>query len=583
MNLELILQLFDKIYENKKLFININNNDESCILLIKHINVLDEVNYEIKLYKNFMKVNDKFNMLYNQFKSFKNNNIDKSIEMNNKIIELNNKLDQRDKEIKEILIQKDSVINEMNKQIKNQENRIKDIETKNINIFNGNKNLNELFNKHENDIKIINEKLSNLENHIKDIIKSNSFQINNMREEINKLNNKAEEKEKDKIIYDKKIDDKIKEELNKIENNINMKFNELQNIKINKTIHDIKYENKINYEFKKDPKNLKFKENITTRNTSWGWNDMFEIFISYKDNKEYLVSPNAKNHKLDIFSLINNQLITSLSGHNNIIRTIRYFINNKNKMEYLISADDNKILIIWDITNYFNIKYKIKTKYGSDIFSCLLIFPHNRDNNYIITTTYNKSGNDEDSATKLYSLNNGNFIKYINNTNKNVIYYLLSWYNKRNNKYYIIQFSYKKIIINNLLEDELYSELSNEPENDHFSGFIYYKDNNDYLCSSSSNGYINIWDLYNKKIYKTINTNGCKLAHIIEWNKKYIIVADYNNKSFKIIDIDNNSIYNINTEHLKELVCVKKIIHPKYGESLLSADRDKTIKLWTIE
>ena len=589
-NLELILQLFDKIYENKKLFININNNDESCILLIKHINVLDEVNYEIKLYKNFMKVNDKFNMLYNQFKSFKNNNIDKSIEMNNKIIELNNKLDQRDKEIKEILIQKDSVINEMNKQIKNQENRIKDIETKNINIFNGNKNLNELFNKHENEIKIINEKLSNLENHIKDIIKSNSFQINNMREEINKLNNKVEEKEKDKIIYDKKIDEKIKEELNKIENNINMKFNELQNIKINKTIHDIKYENKINYEFKKDPKNLKFKENITTTNTSWGWNDMFEIFISYKDNKEYLVSPNAKNHKLDIFSLINNQLITSLSGHNNIIRTIRYFINNKNKMEYLISADDNKILIIWDITNYFNIKYKINTKYGSDIFSCLLIFPHNRDNNYIITTTYNKSGNDEDSATKLYSLNNGNFIKYINNTNNNYIYYLISWYHKRNNKYYIIQFSYKKIIINNLLEDELYSELINvinEPEDNHFSGFIYFKDNIDYLCSSTSNGFINIWDLYDKKIFKVINTNGyiygsC-LAHIIKWDKKYIIVADFYNKSFKIIDIDNDSIFNINPEHKDKLVCVKKINHPKYGESLLSASQDETIKLWTIE
>ena len=32
-----------------------------------------------------------------------------------------------------------------------------------------------------------------------------------MREELNKLNNKVEEKEKDKIIFDKKIDDKIKE------------------------------------------------------------------------------------------------------------------------------------------------------------------------------------------------------------------------------------------------------------------------------------------------------------------------------------------------------------------------------------
>ena len=82
-------------------------------------------------------------------------------------------------------------------------------------------------------------------------------------------------------------------------------------------------------------------------------------------------------------------------------------------------------------------------------------------------------------------------------------------YNKKNNKYYIIQFCYKKIIISNLLEDELYSELINQPEDNHLSGFIYCKDNNDYLCSSCSNGYINIWDLYNKTIFKVINTNGC--------------------------------------------------------------------------
>ena len=129
----------------------------------------------------------------------------------------------------------------------------------------------------------------------------------------------------------------------------------------------------------------------------------------------------------------------------------------------------------------------------------------------------------------------------------------------------------------------MYSELSNEPETDHFSGCLYHKKNNDYLCSSSSNGYINIWDLYNQKIYKTINTNGCKLvcklAHIIEWNKKYIIVVDNKNKSFKVIDLDDESIYNINTEHKKELISIKKIIHPKYGESLLSSARDNIIKI----
>ena len=82
-------------------------------------------------------------------------------------------------------------------------------------------------------------------------------------------------------------------------------------------------------------------------------------------------------------------------------------------------------------------------------------------------------------------------------------------------------------------------------------------------------------EIYNKlKLYMDL---------LIEWNKKYIIVADYNNKSFKIIDTDNNSIYNIDTEHKKALCCVKKINHPKYGESLLTAAIDQTIKIWGIE
>ena len=149
-------------------------------------------------------------------------------------------------------------------------------------------------------------------------------------------------------------------------------------------------------------------------------------------------------------------------------------------------------------------------------------------------------------------------------------------------------------MINNLLEDELYSELINQPGSDHFSGYIYYKDKNDYLCSSCSNGYINIWDLYNKKIFKIININKNsilnifninenKLAHIIEWNNKYIIVADYNNKSFKIIDLDENKIISdIGGQHTDRVKCIKKIYHPIFGESLLSYGKDKYIKLWTI-
>ena len=220
-----------------------------------------------------------------------------------------------------------------------------------------------------------------------------------------------------------------------------------------------------------------------------------------------------------------------------------------------------------------------------------MFFPDNSSNDYIITSNSYQSENEENAATKIYSFEDGAFIKYISNTHKLSVYYLLPWFNKKNKKYYVIQFCKKKILINDLFEDKVYSELINEQESSHFSGFLFYKDDNNYLVSSSSKGYIHIWDLYEKEIIKVINLNiknekkVCKLSHIIEWNEKYIIVADVENKSLKIIDRENDySINDINTDHEDEdLISIKKVYHPSYGESLLSAGRDKVIKLWTFE
>ncbi len=360
---------------------------------------------------------------------------------------------------------------------------------------------------------------------------------------------------------------------------MNNKYIELEK-KVN---HNI-YINKIKYEFVNNPTNLKYKSDITETNTSDGWNDMFEVFLCYKDNKEYLVSPNSNDYNLDIFDLLEEKKITSLKGHKNDIRTVRYFINEKNYKEYLISADDNKIVIVWEVSNNYKIKTKIDTEYGNNIYSCLLVFPINSENNYIITSTYHESKNLDTSATKIYSFKNSKLIKYMNNTNNNVIYYLLTWHNKNKNRYYIIQFSYLKILINDLYDDEIYYELIQEPETDHFSGFIYTLDGYDYLISSSENGLINIWDLYTKKIFKTINTFNSFLAHIIHWNDNYILAADFNNKSFIIVDIDEDKIVSLyKIEHTKEVKCIKKIKHPIYGEALLSGSKDNTIKLWTFQ
>ena len=404
--------------------------------------------------------------------------------------------------------------------------------------------------------------------------------INNIKE-FNNYNNNIIIKDINEIIND---------------NNINNQFNKIINIydkmsiKINlNNTND--YNNKIIHKFEKDPNNLKYKYEITNTNNYDGANDIFEVFLSYKDNKEYIISPNINNYNLDIFALLDNKKIKSLNGHENNIFTVRYFINNKDHHEYLISADQNKKVIIWDITNNYNIKYQINTNYNDNIYSCLLVFPYNNNDNYIVTSTESKSINNDESATKVYSLNNGNFIKYINNTNNNNIYYLLSWYNKNNNKYYIVQLAEEKIIINNLLEDELYSELINKPYDKpdvyHNCGFIYNINNNDYLCTSSINGYINIWDLYNKIIFKVIDTNtntyNCRLFHIIQWNIKYIIVAEFEKSCFKIINLENELIKDkVYEEDDMGTICIKKIYHPEYGESLLTASLSQKIKLWSI-
>ena len=565
-NLDLILDIFDEVYKNNKLSIDILN-DESCVLIINLFNVLTAKKYEIKLVKNCMKEKDKFDMLFNQFKLLKKNNYDndKIEEMNNKINELNNKIDKKDEEIKDIINKKDLVINEINQKVISLENKIQELENKNIDIIN----------KYENEIKLLNNKIMNLENNINNSI----IKIN---DSINCFNLLKEEKNIDNNNVNKMNNNIFNDEINKNEIIINNEYQEKE-INLEKINNNKEYEKKINYEFVKDPKNLKYKSDLISSNSDSGYNDIFEIYISYKDNQEYIVSPNYKNFNLNIFNLRNNQKILSLQKHENSIRTIRYFINNKNKNEYLISADSNQKVIIWDITNNYNIKYIIDTKYASDIYSCLLVFPENMNDNFIVTSTYCMSKNNEEAATKVYSFNDCKFIKYINNTSDIHIYYLLSWYNKNNNQYYIIQFSKNKILINNLISDELYSELINIPEGYHYSGVLYYKDNKDYLCSSSTNGYLNIWDLYEKKIYKIINTNGSNLAHVINWNNKYIIAVDINKKSFKIIEIENNSIYDIKNDNKHKLYCIKKVNHPIYGESLLSVTNDKVIKLWTIE
>ena len=360
---------------------------------------------------------------------------------------------------------------------------------------------------------------------------------------------------------------------------------------INKNLSELEdFKNKTKNEYSSVPIKLKYRNDICKTNTSCGWNDMFEVYISYKDNRDYLASPNCNTFNIDIYSLDDNKKEATLKGHKNSIRTIRYFFykdkkeENEIDHEYLISADDNKIVIVWDIINNYDKKLKIDTNYEDDIYSCAIFFNRNTERNYIVTSTYSTSSDITNSATKLFSLTTGEYAYYIKGSNFDNIYYLLIWYNQKDKQNYLIQFSYKKILINNLEKgkDELYAKLVHEPENEHYSGYIFSKDNSDLLCTTCYNGFIHVWDLYNKKLVNIIDTK-IIMCHIVQWNEQYAIAADFENKSFVIIDLEEKKVYNeIKAEHTMEVKCVKKIMHSQYGESLITSGRDNEVKVWVL-
>ena len=609
-NNEIINQIVKELNFLKKIVLNdnninmntINNNyntynsykDKNNTNYNNKNNTNNNTNYNNTNYNTNMSVNDKINELYNRINS-------KDALIN----ELNKKMIIKDKEIKDIyskLRDKNYIINEMNKTLKIKDSQMLYQDKERTESINQLKMKDEEINKKLNEQEYeINNKLIDKDNALNEINKKlieKDYVINIIN---NKLNDKENEiKKQNEIIND------LKRYINKINEENNHKINELKNIIFSLEEVKLKYKGNFNYNNSntninnfnninisniindnsltevKSPQNLKFKQDIVTTNTKGGLNDIFEVYNSIKDNKQYLISPNKNNFNLDIITLIDNKIQISLKGHLKKVTNIRYFLNYYNSNEYLISGDEDRIVILWDITNNYSEKYKIDTQYNDIIYSCLLVFDNN--DGYIITSTYGISEEDEKSATKIYSIEkNGEFVGYINNTNNNSVYYLLSWVNKKDNKNYIIQFSYMKIFINNLLENELYAELTQEQKLSHYSGFVYETENKSYLYSSSKNGFINIWDLYSKKLINNINISGSILCHMIQWDEKYAIVADYNGKSFKIIDIKNFYVVkDITGGHNKEVKTIKKIKHPLYGDSILSAGNDYTIKLWCI-
>ena len=335
-----------------------------------------------------------------------------------------------------------------------------------------------------------------------------------------------------------------------------------------------KYFEKINHKYK-DNLNFRPALNITKvineKNYIKSVN-FFEVYTSYKDNLDYLALPN--NNNLDIIELNNNTKVIELKGHKLDIFYVKYFINYKNNNEYLLTIEGDNTIFVWDINDKYKIIIKNRNTDDHTLFSCLLVFPKNYNDNFLVVPPIDCF---DEIGIKIISLKDG---KMARNIVTEYYPFLLSWYNEKDNQNYIIQLNGLKIIINNLLTEDKYFE--SEDQADYLNGFIYNSNNIDYLCACMGNYFIQIWDLNNKKIIKSFNTN-CHFLNIIQWNNKFIIGCQfkfidlkYREYSLNIIDIEKEQII-FKIKNVGE--CFKKFYHSKYGESLIISDGN-FISLW---
>jgi len=314
-------------------------------------------------------------------------------------------------------------------------------------------------------------------------------------------------------------------------------------------------------------KDYLFSQNVIK--DSYSYYEIDNSFIVFKsiNNILYLIYANKK-FSIISYNLIDIKKINEIkNAHNIYITNFRHYLDNKNKKDLIISisSEDNNIKL-WDISNWELLHNFENINKCGELYSAHFINDNNK--NYIITSNSNLF---DTEPLKIFDFN-GNKIKEINDSSFNT-FFIDIYYDKKTDIIYIItgnygyaqSYDYKKNKCYIKYKDEYF--ICKKKEFNHI--IIYDTASVIKLITSNYDGNIRIWDFHSGKLlikYKICNTN---LRGICLWNEEYLYVG-CGDKEIKLIEIKNGKIIHCLKGHFRDVLNIKKINHPKYGQCLIS-------------
>ena len=337
--------------------------------------------------------------------------------------------------------------------------------------------------------------------------------------------------------------------------------------------------------FKTNP-NFRFQEAITTKSDCLSATHQFDCYQD-KNGDTILISPYfdlpkaaERDHHISLINLKNNEVVQTLEAHKDRVTTVRHFQDPETKNDYLISADKKYKIIVWNLSNDNEKVLETEVKYEGFIYGCLLLFINKKI--YAVVSSIGSN-----SITRVIEVGNKDNVKEIKDSKELIVYYLAHWVNENaadnESKHVIIQCAKNKILFSEFPKNNTYHKIETDDKFPYIqAGIVFKNKGKDMFAASITYGKVLFVDLASKTTVKEVLMDDVHLYSFVRWNDHYLLLNDCLQR--RIIVFDTLDGFKVKSKVLCPEMgferFIKKIIHPKYGECILSVGIDWTIKLF---